>query len=131
MQRMNSNELDWLWFGKIRLQVFHYSQRVFRLSCLIVMVEGLPKLICPWPQKTLRRCCLTCCVRRVYYIAIEHTSRVGSGIIEVCKRGKCPPENFLRDKGIISPPPPPDNPTVQIAPFVNELLWLLFNNIGT
>jgi hypothetical protein len=39
-------------------------------------------------------------------------------------------DNFLRDKDIILPPPP-NNPTVQIAPFINELLWVLFNNIGT
>jgi hypothetical protein len=44
--------------------------------------------------------------------------------------GKCPRYNFLRDKGIILPPPP-DNPTVQIARFINEFLWVLFNNIGT
>jgi hypothetical protein len=43
--------------------------------------------------------------------------------------GQVPPNNFLRDKGIILPPSP-DNPTVQIAPFINELLWVLFNNIG-
>jgi hypothetical protein len=40
-----------------------------------------------------------------------------------------PPENFLRDKGITLPPPP-NNPTVQTAPFIKELLWVLFNNIG-
>jgi hypothetical protein len=40
-----------------------------------------------------------------------------------------PSDHFLRDKGIICPPPS-DNPTVQIAPFINELLWILFNNIG-
>jgi hypothetical protein len=46
-----------------------------------------------------------------------------------CGGGQVPPDNFLRDKGIIFPPP--DNPTVQTAPFINELLWILFNNIGT
>jgi hypothetical protein len=41
-----------------------------------------------------------------------------------------PSDQFLRDKGIILPPPP-DNLTVQITPFINELIWILFNNIGT
>jgi hypothetical protein len=26
---------------------------------------------------------------------------------------------------------PPDNPTVKITLFINEFLWILFNNIGT
>jgi hypothetical protein len=45
------------------------------------------------------------------------------------KGASAPSEIFFRDKDIILPPSP-DNPIVQIAPFINELLWVLFNNIG-
>lgn len=39
MQDMHLNEFHWLRFGKIRLQEFSYSQRVYCLSYLINIVE--------------------------------------------------------------------------------------------
>jgi hypothetical protein len=51
MQYMNSNEFDRLRFRKIRLQEFCYSQQVFRLSYLIIMVEGPPNQFAPGPEK--------------------------------------------------------------------------------
>jgi hypothetical protein len=58
MRNIYLNELDWLKFGKICLQEYCYSQGVFCLSYLIIMVEfRAPKLICLWPRKTLGRPC--------------------------------------------------------------------------
>jgi hypothetical protein len=53
MQCMNSNELDSLRFGKIRSQEFCYSQWVFFYHISYYYGRRAPKLIWPWPRKTL------------------------------------------------------------------------------